>query len=92
MCEFPQWKPTKILMVRSLLRGDPTMRAAALCDGIESAMGVRIGGSTMRDWLKREGLSHGVGRPPGKRAGRPVPLAGTELLKGLEAEVGAVAS
>ena len=83
--------PEVVGMVRGLLRGDPTMRAAALCNEVEAALGVHVGGSTMRDHLKREGLSHAVGRPAGRKKGRPVPLAGAELLKGLEAEVGAVA-
>jgi len=82
--------------VRLLLKMYPEARTPKLCDAVESTMGVAIGESTMRDWLASEGLTHSVGRPSGSASGAvgvtPLPLAGAELLKAVEEEIGAIAA
>lgn len=88
--------------VRALAHGRPELGSEALADELEAAIGVRLGGSTMRELLAELGLARGRGRPAGSGSGPLseaddalaeitfLPLAGAELLKATEDEVGAV--
>jgi len=81
-------------LVRALLRVNPELRAKLLCDAVQEALGHSVSVTTMREWLREEGLAHPVGRPSGASdVGRTaLPLAGAELLKALDEKIGATAA
>lgn len=82
--------PEVMQLVRGMLTIDPELRAAALCTALRKH-GIEVAESTLREHLHAAGLSHPVGRPSGqKKKAEPLPLAGAELLKAVELELGAV--
>jgi len=82
--------PKVVGLVQGLLLADPDLRLETLCEEVEKRTGVRLAESTMRQLLRREGLSRAPGRPRGRTKAEPLPLAGAELLKAVEVEIGAV--
>ncbi len=86
--------PAMLDMVRGMLALEPSMRSPALCRALGRA-GFEVGESTLREHLRAHGLTHPGGRPVGSRGthkSEPLPLAGAELLKAVEEELGAVKS
>jgi hypothetical protein len=78
--------------VRGLLMGNAGLRSPDLCHAVDERFGVKMGDSTMREWLRGVGLSAPVGRPSASVAGGeavPLPCAGAELLKAVDLETGA---
>jgi transposase len=78
--------------VRGLLRAKPELRAPQVQAEVTLALGVQLQGSTVRKLLQELGLSHHVGRPAPVPRPEPLPLAGAELLKAVDLELGAVAT
>lgn len=78
--------------VRGLLRAKPALRGPQVQAEVAQALGVQLQGSTVRKLLQDLGLSHPVGRPSAVSRPEPLPLAGAELLKAVDLELGAVAT
>lgn len=79
-------------MIRGMLEIDPTLRSHQLAAKVEKQTGVPIGASTVRDFLREAGLSQPEGRPRGRVRAEAHPLAGAELLLGVDIELGATAA
>ncbi len=85
--------PEVMVAVRAALAADPELRSRQLCDVVRASLGVDVPGSTMRQWLRSQGLSQRSG-PPGHRTGGelgsvPIANAGAELLKAVDEDLGA---
>lgn len=81
-----------LTLIQGMLASQPELRSPDL-RRLLGDMGIDVGESTIREHLRALGRGQPVGRPPGTRAEReaePLPLAGAELLKAVEAELGAV--
>jgi transposase len=86
--------------VRLLAHQRPELHSEALAEELQATLGVKLGGSTIREVLSELGLSRLRGRPRGSPSQKfsaeeeetvtPLPLAGAELLQAVETEVGAV--
>ena len=83
--------PEVVAVVRGLLEGNPELRSEALCAKVNKVLGISVQGATMRKLLRDLGLAHRPGPPGPSMKAEPLPLAGAELLKGAEADLGAVA-
>ena len=83
--------PEAMQMVRAWLILDPELRSPALAAALAKA-GIVVAESTLREHLHAAGLSHTVGRPAGRpsRRAQPLPLAGAELWKAVDLDIGAV--
>ena len=77
--------------ILGLLSGDSQLRSLEIVRRVKGGLGMTIGGSTVRYFLREKGLAQPRGRPTGQTQAEPLPLAGAELLKAVEVEVGAVA-
>jgi len=85
--------PEMASFVRGLVEGNPRLRSPQICGKVEAKCGSKVGGSTIRQFLRQEGLAAPVGRPTGSGAREritPLPCAGAELLKAVDLEIGAV--
>jgi transposase len=95
---FPRGPPPRQVtsevqgFVRGLLRAKPDLRAPQVQAEVAQALGVELQGSTVRKLLQDLGLSHPVGRPAPVARPEPLPLAGAELLKAVDLELGAIAT
>jgi len=87
--------------LRVLAQLHPTLGSEALADQLFATLGVRVAGSTLRPVLAELGLARARGRPGGASTGSvgtppeeevvtALPLAGAELLLGVEAQLGAI--
>ena len=75
--------------IRALLTLKPGMRAHEVHAAVQTRFEIDIGESTVRRFLTREGLSAPVGRPRKGPEVTALPLAGAELLKAVDHELGA---
>jgi len=90
----PVVTPDVMEKVRLILALHPEMRSPELREALKR-LGIEVGESTLRAHLHEHGLSQPGGRPPMAsvpRKVKAVPLAGAELLKAVELELGAVAN
>lgn len=83
--------------VRALAHACPELHSAELADALEASLGVRLCDSTMREVLREVNQARPRGRPRGGGGEEaeaeevtPLPLAGAELLMGVEEHIGAV--
>lgn len=85
--------PEVEMYIRALLRVKPGTFSHEVHQAVVSEFGCEIGESTVRGFLTREGLSAAVGRPPSvpnvEVEVTELPLAGAELLKAVDLELGA---
>lgn len=94
----PQDRPETLVtsevraFVRGLLRARPELNAPEVGSEVAEGLGVRLKPSTVRQMLHDLGLSRPVGRPTRAVVPEPLPLAGAELLKAVDLELGAVAA
>jgi hypothetical protein len=79
-------------LIHGMLEMDPTLRSEELAEKVEKVSGIRIGASTVRGYLREEELAQPRGRPHGGTRAEAHPLAGAELLLGVDLELGATAS
>jgi len=97
----PKARPTKVTpevkaAIRALAHTRPELCAEALADELDAALDVRLSATTMRASLASLGLARERGRPRGSKNAvetpvvTPLALAGAELLKATEEELGAV--
>lgn len=78
--------------VRGLVRSKPELRGPDVRSEVKEVLGISLQPSTVRKLLLDLGLSHPVGRPVRGSRPTPLPLAGAELLKAMDLELGAVAA
>ena len=81
------------MYIRALLRLRPGTFSHEVHQAVESEFNCEIGESTVRGFLTRQGLSAAVGRPPSvpkvQQEVTELPLAGAELIKAVDLELGA---
>jgi hypothetical protein len=69
----------------------PPVVSRQVVEAVDEKLGVKVGGSTVRGYLRQHGMAAPTGRPAGRVPRvEPLPMAGAELLKAVELEVGAV--
>ncbi|MDI7268667.1 MAG: hypothetical protein QME96_11800 [Myxococcota bacterium] len=76
--------------IEGLLSANPELRCPAIRKAVCSRFKVTVGESTVREYLRDRGLSAPVGRPKAAATVTPLAMAGAELLKAVELELGAV--
>jgi len=77
--------------VEGLLLANPELRCHSVLDSLCRRFGVTIGQSTLQEYLRERGLAAPVGRPPKSETKvTPLEMAGAELLKAVEIELGAI--
>ena len=77
--------------IRALLSLDPSLRSGELAERVGKSLGVSIGASTVRDFLREAGLAQPPGRPRAAERADELPLAGAELVLAVDDELGAMA-
>jgi len=86
-------------LVRGALAAAPELRSERLVELVRETLGAEVPGSTLRQWLREQGLSHRTGPAPAGEGERrravgavALPNAGAELLKALDEQLGATAA
>jgi len=81
--------PDVIGLVRGLLRADPTMRSSDVGPELQAMTGTSFGEASVRRAMQLAGVSQLVGRPRKLQEVEVHPLAGAELLRAVDLEIGA---
>ena len=81
--------PEVVGLLRGLLHGAPTMRSPEVRENLESVTGTSFSETTVRRGMRRAGVAQPSGRPSQEEVVEVHPLAGAELLRAVDLEVGA---
>ncbi len=81
--------PEVVGLVRGLLQADPTMRSPAVGPELEALTGTSFGEASVRRAMRLAGVAQPKGRPAQQEIVEAHPLAGAELLRAVDLELGA---